>query len=301
MSAELRFDGKVAIVTGAGGGLGASYAELLGARGARVIVNDVGSDAEGRPTAEAVAERIRAAGGTAVADTSSIADPEQAVALVSGAIERFGGVDALVNNAGVIKRMPIGELELDVFDRIWHVNIRGAVLVTRAAWPSITERAGRIVNATSAAGVLGNYEATAYGTTKAALIGLTRVLALEGAEAGVRVNAIAPRALTAMSPPGTEQGWADGAIDARLVAPVVAWLCHERCSITGEILSATGGHVARFFTALTPGHFDPDLSMESVDANIDLIRGEEGYTVPRDPREEQAIVRSILAAHGTGA
>jgi NAD(P)-dependent dehydrogenase (short-subunit alcohol dehydrogenase family) len=300
MSGELRFDGKVVIVTGAGGGLGASYAELLGARGAQVVVNDVGTDDTGRPTAEIVAERIREVGGTAVADTHSIAEPEQAAALVEGAIESFGGVDALVNNAGVVRRMPIWELDLDAFDRIWQVNVRGAVLVTRAAWPSLRERSGRVVNATSAAGVLGNYEATAYGSTKAALIGLTKVLALEGIEWGVRANAIAPRALTAMSPPGTAAGWQTGTIDARLVAPVVAWLCHERCSITGEILSATGGHVARFFTGLTPGYFDPDLTLESVDANMDRIREETGYTVPREPREEQAIVRSVFAAHGTG-
>lgn len=300
MSDGLRFDGKVAIVTGAGAGLGATYAELLGARGAQVVVNDIGTDASGRPTAEIVAERIHKAGGTAIADTHSIADPEQAAALVERAMGTFGGVDVLINNAGVIRRMPIGELDLDAFDRIWQVNVRGAVLVTRAAWPSLRGRAGRIVNATSAAGVLGNYEATAYGSTKAALIGLTKVLALEGTRCGVRVNAIAPRALTAMSPPGTAEGWEAGTIDAGLVAPVVGWLCHERCSITGEVLSATGGHVARFFTGLTQGYFDPGLTMESVEANIDRIREETGYTVPREPREEQAIVRSVFAAHRTG-
>jgi NAD(P)-dependent dehydrogenase (short-subunit alcohol dehydrogenase family) len=293
--ATLRFDGQVAIVTGAGRGLGLAYAELLASRGAAVVVNDVAAGPDPSvPAAEAAAERIRRAGGRAVADTSSVATPEGGAAIVDTAMSSFGSVDVVVNNAGIIRRMAFDALDLEALDDIITVNLKGAVHVTRAAWSQLTDRGGRIVNATSAAGVLGNREAAAYGATKAAIIGLTKVLALEGAAHGVRANALAPRALTGMSPPDTDIAWSTDDISPALVAPAAAFLAHESCPLTGETITATGGHVARFFTAVTRGYYDPAPTPESVRDHLPEIMAEQDYLVLREPAEERAMVQEVL-------
>ncbi len=286
--AQLRLNERVIVITGAGRGLGREYALCLAARGARVVVNDL-DDAEGEETnaAQAVVDEIERAGGNAVADTNSVATPDGARALIQTALTAFGCVDALVNNAGVIMHEPIDALTDQAFDATITVNVKGALYATRAAWDHLSASgSGRVVNATSASGLLGVRGSTSYATTKAALVGLTRVLAIEGAELGIRANLIAPLALTRMTTAVTLPGWTPERMHPRLVAPVVAWLCSEECSSNGEILSAGGGRVARYFTSLTTGYFDPELTPETVRDHIDQIRDEADAIVPNSPSDE---------------
>jgi NAD(P)-dependent dehydrogenase (short-subunit alcohol dehydrogenase family) len=296
----LRLDGRVAIVTGAGGGLGASYARQLASRGAAVVVNDLGTSVDGQSSeaggaAEAVAAGIRAAGGRAVANTSDVADRDSAREIVSAAIDNFGGLDIVVNNAGIIRRMEFAALDFESLEAVFRVNYIGVLNVISAAWPGLCERGyGRIVNSTSSAGVLGNYAATAYGSTKAAIVGLTRVLALEGAPHGIGVNAIAPRALTRMTPGKTRGSLSADQLSPDRVAPVVAYLAHQDCGFSGEVVAATGGHVARFFTGMTPGFADPQLSAESVRDNIAAVLSTDGFFIPREPADELAHLQRVF-------
>ena len=287
--ADLGFDGKVAIITGAGGGLGREHALLLASRGAQVVVNDLGGSVSGEGgdagPAESVAREIEGLGGVAVADTSSVATPEGGAAIVQTAVDAFGRVDILVNNAGILRDKTFHNMTPDLVDPVIDVHLRGAFNVTRPAWVRMREQAyGRVVNTSSSSGILGNFGQANYGAAKMGLVGLTRVLAAEGAKYNIRVNALAPAARTRM----TEDllGPLAERLDPRLVAPVVAWLVHEDCPVSGEVYSAGGGKVARFFIGLTKGHFDPDLSVEDVRDHFEEIRDPEGYTIPANPGEE---------------
>ena len=312
---DLGFDGRVAVVTGAGGGLGREYALLLASRGAHVVVNDTGGSTAGEGTdegpAESVARQIRDQGGEAVADTNSVATPEGGQAVVRTALDAYGRVDIVVNNAGILRDAPFDDVTADLLDPVLDVHLRGAFFVTRPAWSAMREqRYGRVVNTTSAAGLLGTANKSNYGAAKTGLIGLTRVLAAEGAAHGIKVNAVAPIALTRMltqsltKPEATEAGAeqrADPArnamtaermrsfvdrLDPALVAPAVAYLAHEDCPVSGEMYTVGAGHVSRFFIGRTNGYFNPALSMEDVRDHFTEIRDETGYTVPGDPGEE---------------
>jgi NAD(P)-dependent dehydrogenase (short-subunit alcohol dehydrogenase family) len=300
---ELRYDGRVAIVTGAGGGLGREHALLLASRGARVVVNDLGGAVDGTGSssapAEQVAAEIRSAGGVAVADANSVATPDGGEAIVRTALDAFGRVDILVNNAGVLRDGTFSRMDADSWDAVIAVHLRGAMCVTLPAWRHMRERGyGRIVNTSSNTGLFGNFGQVAYGAAKMGLVGLTRVLALEGARDGITVNAVAPMARTRM----TEKllGRLAGSLDPSLVSPVVAFLAHEECVATGEVLSCGGGRVARVFVGVTPGWFDPTLSPETVRDRWDAIQDEGGYTVPRSAPDEVALLRAHLRA-GSGA
>ncbi len=263
----LRFGDRVAIVTGGGGGLGRQHALLLASRGAAVVVNDIGGvDAAGERAlgdATAVAAEITAAGGRAIAVIGSIAEEAGATIVVERALAAFGRIDIVVNNAGILRSRDFAEMTAALWDEVQAVNVRGAFLVTRAAWNPMREHGhGRVVFTTSNSGLLGVPGSSAYAASKAALWGLTRVLALEGAEHGIRVNAIAPIAFTGMSAQSraVPPAWRDGSgdewavrLDPARIAPVVAWLCHDQCELTGEVLGVAGGRVARFFLGLTPG------------------------------------------------
>jgi len=287
----LGFDGQVAVVTGAGGGLGRQHALLLASRGARLVVNDVGGSVRGEGADEDAASRtareITDLGGTAVADTSSVATPEGGEAVVRTALEAFGTVDIVVNNAGILRDKAFHNLTPDLLRPVLGVHLEGAFWVTRPAWAHMREQGyGRVVFTTSSSGILGNFGQANYGAAKTGLVGLTRVLAIEGERHGIRVNAIAPLARTRM----TEEllGASDDRLDPRLVSPVVAWLCHRACTVSGDVLAVGGGRVSRFFTGLTPGYFDPGLTPESVRDNLDRIRAEEGYTTPGSLADELA-------------
>lgn len=299
---ELRFDGRVAVITGAGRGLGAGYARLLAARGARVLVNDLGGSVTGDgasvDAAAATVRQILDDGGEAIADTNSVATPEGGQSIIDAAMDHWGRVDIVVNNAGTVRDSPFSDMTPDRLDPLVDVHLKGAFFVTRPAWNVMREQEyGRIVNTCSAAGILGAETMSNYGAAKTGLIGLTRVLAAEGAEIDIKVNAIAPIAATRMlarSMAGDDQQRDADAqaaaeavmrpfiekLDPALVAPVVAYLAHADCPVSGEIYSAGAGQVSRFFIGRTKGVFYPQLSAEDVRDHFDEIRDETDYTVP---------------------
>lgn len=273
--AESRFDDRVAVVTGAGRGLGRAYAMLLAARGARVVVNDAGSSLTGHGAtsgpADEVVEAIRSAGGDAVACTESVATPDGGRAIIDAAMDHFGRLDIVVHNAGTVRRAPLTEMSYDDFDAVLDVHLRGAFHVVRPAFPVMRRaRYGRIVLTSSIGGLYGNHGVANYAAAKAGIVGLSNVVALEGAADNVLCNVIVPSAVTRMAE-GLDVS-AYPAMDPELVAPVVGLLAHESCPITGEMLTSIAGRVARVVIAETPGIYQPSWSIEQVSEQLDTIR-----------------------------
>jgi NAD(P)-dependent dehydrogenase (short-subunit alcohol dehydrogenase family) len=290
--ADLGFDGKVAVVTGAGGGLGRQHALLLASRGALVVVNDLGGAVDGTGgsagPAQLVVDEIVAAGGEAVASTDSVATPEGGAAIVQSAIDAFGRVDIVVNNAGILRDKAFHNAEPDLWNPVFGVHLVGAFNVTQPAFAKMREQGyGRIISTSSAAGLFGNFGQTNYGAAKMGLVGLTRVLAVEGAKYGIKANVIAPLALTRMTE--AIMGSLGERLDPGLVSPVVAFLAHEDCDVSGEIFSVGGGRVARIFIGETPGYYQADLTPEAVRDHWDQIRDTEGYAIPMNLGEETAL------------
>ena len=281
-SAALRFGGRVAVITGAGRGIGRAHAMLLAARGASVVVNDRGGSMEGvgadsGPAADVVAE-ILAAGGTAVADASDISSPEGGRAVVERALGEFGRIDILVNNAGIVRWAGMPEVDADNLESHLAVHVGGSFHTVRAAWPHMVEQGyGRIVMTTSS-GVFGLPTNTSYAAAKGAVIGLTRSLATAGAKKGIKVNALAPAAMTRMAGPAPDD--ADETMAPELVAPMAAFLAHEDCPVTGEIYAAGAGRFARIFLAATPGYVDAAATPEDIAAHWAQINDETGSAVP---------------------
>jgi NAD(P)-dependent dehydrogenase (short-subunit alcohol dehydrogenase family) len=280
MTDQLRFDGKVAVVTGAGRNLGREYALLLASRGARVVVNDLGvgiSDTDGRAEAppsnpaDDVVTEIARAGGEAVANHDTVATPEGGAAIVQTALDAFGRIDVVVNNAGQVRMAPFVDLTEAQIDTLIATQQRGVLNVSRPAWRSMRPSGGgRFVNVSSGAAFGGAPGGAAYGMTKMGVIGLTRAMAWEGREVGIAANVIAPYAKTR---PGTGFGpfgpsaelneW----LHPRLVAPLVGWLAHESCPLSGECFTVGGGHYARVELGITWGYRDRDATMETVAAH----------------------------------
>lgn len=299
MTSQVSFEGRVAIVTGAGNGLGREHALLLAARGAHVVVNDLGGQVDGSGgssgPAEQVAAEIRSAGGSAVADTSSVATAEGGKHIVDSALEAFGRVDIVINNAGILRDATFGKLDPATWDQVIAVHLRGAMCVTSAAWNHMREQSyGRVVNTSSNAGIFGNFGQANYGAAKAGIVGLTRVLAQEGKKYNILANVVAPIARTRM----TEQllGRLAAKLDPALVSPVVGYLASDACRESGEIYSVGGGRVSRLFIAATEGIFDPELTVETIAQRIAEIRNEDGYTVPMSTVEETALFVAAIKA-----
>ena len=295
--ADLSFDGKVAIITGAGGGLGRSHALELARRGAYVVVNDLGGAVDGTGSgttaAQKVVDEIKAAGGEAVANYDSVATPEGGRAIVQTALDTWGRIDIIVNNAGILRDASFKNMEPDKVSAVLDVHLRGAFNVTQPAWEHMREQNyGRIVNTSSGAGIFGNFGQTNYGAAKMGLVGLTRVLAVEGARNNIKVNAVAPVAKTRM----TEDllGPVADKLLPEMVTPVVTWLAHEDVPVSGEVFSVGGGRVARVFIGVTKGIVDPELTAEKVRDRFDEIRAEEGYEVPANLNEELMLALKQL-------
>ena len=272
---ELRFDGRVAVVTGAGRGLGCEYAQLLARRGAKVVVNDhggslAGDGADATPADQAV-EAIKAAGGEAVASTASVATREGAAAIIQTALDHYGRLDILIHNAGNVRRGSLKEMSYEDFNAVLDVHLRGAFNVVRPAFPVMCQAGyGRIVLTSSIGGLYGNRDVANYAAAKAGVIGLSNVAAIEGADEGVKCNVIVPAAVTRMAD-GIDTS-AYPPMGADLVAPVVGWLAHETCSVTGEMFVALAGRVARAVLTETPGVYRPSWSIEEVGEHIEAIR-----------------------------
>lgn len=271
----LRFDDRVAVVTGGGRGLGREYALLLASKGAKVVVNDPGGSLTGDGTdaapAQSVVDEIVAAGGQAVAAIDSVATPEGGQAIVDTAVERFGRVDILIHNAGTVRRGSLKELTYNDFEAVLDVHLRGAFHIVRPAFPLMCEAGyGRVVLTSSIGGLYGNHEVANYAAAKAGILGLCNVVALEGATDGVLCNAIVPGAVTRMAE-GLDTS-AYPPMGADLVAPAVGWLAHESCSVTGEFFVAIAGRIARAVVAESPGVYQPSWTVEQVDEQIDAIR-----------------------------
>ena len=298
MTDALGFDGKVAIITGAGGGLGREHALMMASRGALVVVNDLGGAVDGtgsdKGAADRVVDEIKAAGGEAVADTNSVATPEGGAAIVQTAVEAFGRIDIVVNNAGILRDKSFHNMTPDLWAPVLDVHLNGAYHVTSAAWPHMREQSyGRIVSTASGAGIFGNFGQANYGAAKMALVGFTNVLAIEGASKNIKANVIAPVAKTRM----TEDllGPLGEKVAPQYVSPIVTYLAHETCEPTGRVFSVAGGRVAEIFIGEGPGFTDPELSPESIAANFDQVTNRDTYDVPAQMGEEIGLYLKYLS------
>ncbi|SON59592.1 Putative short-chain type dehydrogenase/reductase [Mycobacterium simulans] len=273
--AELRFDNRVAVVTGGGRGLGRAYALMLASRGAKVVVNDTGAALTGDgvnagPAHEVVAE-IQAAGGEAVASVESVTTAAGGQAIIQTALDHYGRIDILIHNAGNVRRGSLKEMTYQDFDAVIDVHLRGGFHVVRPAFPLMcAAHYGRIVLTSSIGGLYGNHGVVNYAAAKAGLVGLSNVVALEGAVDGVLCNVIVPSAVTRMADGLDISAYPPMSTD--LVAPVVGLLAHESCPINGEMLIAIAGRVARAVVAESPGVQRLSWSIEDVAEQLYAIR-----------------------------
>ena len=295
--ADLGFDEKVAVITGAGGGLGREHALLLASRGARVVVNDLGGSIDGTGDdagpAQKVADEIEAAGGVAIANGDSVSTPEGGAAIIKSALDEFGRIDIIVNNAGILRDKTFHNMTDDQLSPVVDVHLKGAFYVARPAWVHMREQGyGRVINTASASGIIGNFGQTNYGAAKMGLVGFTNVLAKEGAKYNIKANAIAPIARTRM----TEEllGPMADRVNPAEVAPLVAFLAHEDCPVNGETFSVGGGRVARFFVGMTRGWCSPEHSMEDLRDNWDAVEDQTGYLVPETTAEEFKLLGQMI-------
>jgi NAD(P)-dependent dehydrogenase (short-subunit alcohol dehydrogenase family) len=279
---ELRFDGRVAVITGAGRGLGRAYALLLASKGAKVVVNDPGGSLKGEGAdvgpAETVVREIKAARGEAVACTESVATPEGGQAIIQAALDHYGRIDILIHNAGNVRPSSLKEMSYEDFDAVVDVHLRGAFHVVRPAFSLMCKaNYGRVVLTSSIGGIYGNKAVANYAVSKAGLIGLSNVVALEGAAEGVKSNIIVPGAVTRMAEGIDISAYPPMSPD--LVAPTVGWLAHESCSITGEMLIAIAGRVAKAYIAETSGVYHPAWTIEQVAEQLSAIRNTDATVV----------------------
>lgn len=309
MPAQMRFDDDVVLVTGAGRGLGREYALAFAARGAAVVVNDIADDAGGLSAAGAVVDEIVASGGRAFAAVGSIDSADGARAVVDAALDAFGKVTILVNNAGVIDFAPLEDIGDKMWRRMMSVTLDGTFHMTRALWPHFTKQGfGRVVNTTSNAGFAGNAQLVHYGTAKLGVAGFTKALAQECAGHDIAVNAVAPMAITRMNRDaffgGSNVEGSDWVEDIRsgkvpmgpphAVAPAVLWLAHRSTRINGEIFSVSSGKVARVAFLIGEGWFKPNHDPEDLRDHADAIHALGDYCDPRSTADELALIPPLF-------
>jgi NAD(P)-dependent dehydrogenase (short-subunit alcohol dehydrogenase family) len=302
--ADLRFDDRVAIITGAGGGLGKSHALLLASRGAAIVVNDLGGNPDGTGSGQTMAEitvkEIEQAGGRAIPNYDSVSTPEGGKAIVQAAIDEYGRVDIVINNAGILRDKSFAKLAPEDLDAVLDVHLRGAFFVTQPAFAAMKEQQyGRIIVTASAAGVFGNFGQSNYGAAKMGLVGLSNVLAVEGSKYNITSNVIAPLARTRL----TEDllGPFGEKLRPEQIAGLVAYLVSEECTLSHEIFSVGGGRVARVFVGLVPGWFggvDSVPSPEEVRDHIDEISATDGFTIPRSAQDELMALAPLMSGQG---
>lgn len=277
MADQIRFDGRVAIVTGAGGGLGRAHALLLASRGAKVVVNDLGGAVDGtggsHTAAQKVVDEIKAAGGEAVASYDGVHTAEGAANIVKTAVDTFGTLDIVINNAGILRDVSLMKMTDEDWGKVLAVHLNGGYNVTKAAFPVLRAKGyGRIVFTSSAAGLYGNFGQCNYSAAKLGLVGLCHSVKEEGRKYNVLANCIAPVAVTRM----TESLPGIGAMADKLkpehVAPLVAYLCSEACKVTGETFAVGGGYVARVAVVEAAGVFLDDVTVENVAEHLEAAR-----------------------------
>lgn len=301
---EVRFEGRVVIVTGAGGGLGRSHARLFAARGAKVVVNDLGGTLDGRgndqSAAQKVVDEIEAAGGEAVASFDGVDTPEGAANIVQTALDAFGGVDVVINNAGILRDVSFAKMSVEDWDAVLRVHLGGTMLVTRAAWPHLREKKyGRIVNTTSAAGLYGNFGQANYAAAKMGIVGFTKTLAQEGKKYGIHANVIAPIARSRMTETILDPATL-AKLEPELVSALVGYLASDRCADSGQIYEVGGGYVSRVAVVEGEGTFfaGAELTPEQVEASWAQINDLEGARPFANAME--AIQAALAKATGKG-
>jgi NAD(P)-dependent dehydrogenase (short-subunit alcohol dehydrogenase family) len=290
------------VVTGAGGGLGKAYALLLAARGAKVVVNDLGGTFDGSGSdatpAQQVVDEIKAAGGEAVANYDSVAEWDSAQKIVNTAVNTFGRLDILINNAGILRDKSILKMEMEDYRKIMAVHLDGTFFCTKAAFAIMKEQTyGRIVSTASAAGLYGNFGQTNYGAAKMGIAGMMNCVAQEGARYNIKANTIVPTAGTRLTFTVMPED-VIGKVKPEYVAPVVAWLCSEECNETAKMISAGGGYFSRAAVVEGPGVvFDSTkkITVEMIVEKLDQIMTLEGGREYASAMEQAGTVLSKMS------
>ena len=292
------FENRTVIVTGAGNGLGKAYALDLGSRGAKVVVNDLGGAVDGSGSgstpADEVVNEIIANGGEAVANYDSVATKEGGESIVQTAIDNFGTVDAVVNNAGILRDKSFAKMEEEDLNAIIDVHLKGTFFVCQPAFIQMKEQGyGRFVNVSSPSGLFGNFGQLNYGAAKMGIVGLTNVLAIEGAKYNIKANVIAPNAATRM----TEELFGEDMsklLTVDNITPLVVYLASEQCEVTHEIFSAGGGRFARIGISTDVGYFNASAKAEDIFANIGEIRDLSNPIYPTSLADELPLFNEAL-------
>ena len=294
----INFENKTVVVTGAGNGLGKAYALEFANRGANVVVNDIGGSVTGdgseNAPADVVVEEINSSGGSAVANYDSVATKQGGESIIESALSNFGSVDAVVNNAGILRDKSFAKMEEDDLNAIIDVHLKGTFFVCQPAFIQMKEQGyGRFVNVSSPSGLFGNFGQLNYGAAKMGIVGLTNVLAIEGAKYNIKANVIAPNAATRM----TETLFGEDMsklLTVDNIAPLVVYLASEQCEITHEIFSAGGGRFARIGISTDVGYFNATAKAEDIFANIDEIRDLSNSIYPTSLADELPLFNEAM-------
>lgn len=298
----LRFDGKAILITGAGRGLGREYALLLAARGARVVVSDNGASLDGSgeavAPADSVVEEIRAAGGEAVSYLADLSNEQGARGAVDTTIAAFGRIDGIIHNAGISPApQDPDQVSDDAFDLMLKVNAYAAFWIVSAAWPHMRSQGGGRIVMTISSAIYGASGSLAYCTAKSALLGFGRSLSIDGARDNIHTNMLAPTAATRMTerfPPSKFVTWFNETLLVEKVAPLVAYLCHDSCTLNGETLAVAGGRIARIRTLETLGDIGANETIEEVRDRLPAVMDETEHFFPIDPPTRSMKIAELL-------